>query len=67
MDPHWFFTPTYFCILYFFYLLFSTLKSYLFVDILAFNILRYKPCAYGPVYDVRTRTHYVCVLLSQNY
>lgn len=32
MDPHCF------CILYFFYLLFSTLKTYLFVDIHAFNI-----------------------------
>lgn len=61
MDPHCF------CILYVFYLLFSTLKTYLFVDIHAFNILRYKPSVHGPVYNVRTRTHYVCVLLSHNY
>lgn len=61
MDPHCFFKPTYFCILYFFYLLFSTLKTYLFVDILAFNMLHYKPCVHMDLSTMYVHVHIMYV------
>lgn len=58
MDPHCF------CILYFFYLLFSTLKTYLFVDIHAFNITSLV-CIWTFLQCTYTYTLGMCIIIPQ--